>query len=116
MKFLLDESAEVQIAKFLESLGYDIKIVQRDYVIGLSDDRVLKIAYNEQRIVITNDRDFGELVFKKKRPHFGVIYFRFPLDSNAEQKISSLKKLFSTHTNDLGKFLVVTPRGVRIKA
>lgn len=115
MKFLLDESAEVQIAKFLESLGYNIKIVQRDFAIGVSDDWILHIGYTEQRIVITNDRDFGELVFKKKRPHFGVVYFRFPLDSNAEQKIASLKKLFSTHAKDLGKFLVVTPRGIRIK-
>ena len=68
MKFLLDESAEVQISDFLEALGYDVKIVLRDYPIGIADDQVLRLAHSEQRIVITNDRDFGELVFKTAIP------------------------------------------------
>lgn len=115
MKFLLDESAEVQIAQFLESLGHDVKVVHKDYPIGIDDTQILSMAHSEQRIVITNDRDFGELVFKRKHPHSRVIYFRFPLDSGAVEKINALKILLSTHTNDLNKFLTINPRSIRVR-
>jgi len=115
MKFLLDQNVEGRILAFLSGQGHDAKRVGIDYPPGLPDEEVLKIAHGEQRILITNDRDFGELVFRQKLPHAGVIYLRFPLDSTAEQKIASLATLLSSHSADLGKFLVASPRGVRVR-
>ena len=115
MKFLLDQSAEERIGTFLSSLGHDAKRVGRDYPPGLPDEQVLEISNTEQRILIANDRDFGELIFRQKMPHSGVIYFRFPLDSTSDQKISSLYVLLSSHQHQVDRFLVVTPRGVRVR-
>jgi len=116
MKFLLDQSGEARIGTFLSSIGHDATRVGRDHPAGLPDDQVLAIAVSEQRILITNDRDFGELIFKNLHPHTGVIYFRFPKDSKAKEKIAALEKLLVNHTNDFDKYITVTPRGIRVRA
>ena len=117
MRFLLDESVEARIGTFLTSLGHDaIRIGQDILPPGLPDPQVLAIAHREQRILITNDRDFGELVFRRRQPHAGVIYLRFPLDATAQQKIEALTRLFITHAHELDQqFIVVTPGRVRLR-
>lgn len=115
MKFLLDQNVEGRILTFLSGQGHDATRVGVDYPPGLPDEDVLATAHAEQRILITNDRDFGELIFRHRLPHSGVIYLRFPLDSTAEQKIANLANLLATRSTDLGQFLVATPRGVRIR-
>ena len=115
MKFLLDESTETRVGTFLKDIGHSVTRIGKDYPASLPDNEVLEIPVSEGRILITNDRDFGNLIFKKKHPHKGVIYFRFPLDSNALQKIVALKKLLSKHSKDLDKYLTISPKGIRIK-
>ena len=115
MRFLLDQSAEARIGAFLVSIGHDATRVGKDHPPGLPDDQVLAISVAENRVLLTNDSDFGELIFKRHHPHVGVIYFRFPLDSTANQKISALEQLLSAHVNDLDAYLTVTPRGVRVR-
>src|SRR5262245_41123777 len=113
MRFLLDQSAEARIGTFLISRGYDATRVGKDHPPGLPDEDVLAIAVAEDRILITNDRDFGNLIFRQGHPHAGVIYFRLLLDTTADQKIASLDRLLTTHAGDLRKYLTVTARGVR---
>jgi predicted nuclease of predicted toxin-antitoxin system len=114
MRFLLDESAEYRIATFLRGEGHDVTAIAYEYPHSLSDRDVLRIAHAEGRILFTNDRDFGELIFRTHLPHAGVIYFRLPLDSTAAQKIHWLSRILTSHSQDLGRFIVVTPRGIRI--
>ncbi len=115
MRFLLDESAEARIAAFLTERGHDATRIARDYPAGLPDERVLAIAREEQRILIANDKDFGELVVRRGLPHAGVILFRFPLDATAQEKIRALDRLFASHPTQLSRFLVLTPQGVRVR-
>lgn len=115
MRFLLDQNAEARIGTFLISIGHDATRVGKDHPPGLPDDQVLAIAVAEERILLTNDSDFGELIFKHHHPHAGVVYFRFPLDSTASQKIAALERLLSSHAGDLDRYLTVTPRGVRVR-
>jgi predicted nuclease of predicted toxin-antitoxin system len=115
MKFLLDQSAEARIATFLTGLGHDATRVARDYPAGLPDEQVLAIAHREGRVLIANDKDFGELVFHRHLPHAGVVLFRFPLDATAQEKIDALGRLLVTHAAQLDRFLVVTPSGVRVR-
>lgn len=63
--------------------------------------------------LITNDRDFGELIFRRRLPHAGVIYFRLPLASSALDKIARLQQVLVTHADRLTHFLVVEPDEVR---
>ncbi|MFN8594354.1 MAG: DUF5615 family PIN-like protein [Thermomicrobiales bacterium] len=114
MRFLLDESAEARIAAFLTAQGHDATRIGRDYPASLPDPAVLAFAHHERRILITNDKDFGELVVRKHRDHAGVILLRFPLDSTAQQKIDALASFLTTHPEPRNQFVVLTPQGVRI--
>ena len=62
-KFLVDESSGSRLAKSLKEKGYDT-IYCGDYYSGVPDEEIIKKAKKEKRIIITNDKDFGELVFR----------------------------------------------------
>jgi predicted nuclease of predicted toxin-antitoxin system len=76
MKFLLDENIPVTVLKSLEKSGFDaVSVLQYE---GLKSDlEIIKTAAREKRIIITYDRDFGELVFKAGHKSYGIIYLRF---------------------------------------
>ena len=76
MRFLLDQSTDARLIALLTQHGHDATRVARDYPHGLPDAQVLALAHAERRIVITDDRDFGELIFRRGQPHAGVIYLR----------------------------------------
>ena len=115
MKFLLDERAEARIAAFLNHRGHDATRIARDYPAGLPDEQVLEIARNEGRIVVANDKDFGELIVRRALPHAGVLLLRFPLDAKADEKIAAIERVIATHRNQLDRFLVISPQGVRVR-
>jgi predicted nuclease of predicted toxin-antitoxin system len=77
---------------------------------------VLQLALTEQRILITDDRDFGELVFRLRQPHAGVIYLRLGEEADLATKISRLSYVLTHYANRLDQFLVVTPHRVRIRS
>ncbi|MGH2458158.1 MAG: DUF5615 family PIN-like protein [Chloroflexota bacterium] len=114
MRFLLDESAEFRLAAFLQELGHDVTAIAHDYPAGLPDAEVLALARAEERILITNDRDFGELVFHQRLAHAGVIFFRLS-DQALQTKILLLGQILTTHASQLDRFLVVDDRGVRVR-
>jgi predicted nuclease of predicted toxin-antitoxin system len=114
MKLLLDESADFPLATFLSELNHDVTVVARDYPYALTDQEVLAIAYAEQRILITNDRDFGELIFRQRLSHRGVILFRLGEES-LSTKSARLQHVLTNHSEELQNFIVITGRGVRIR-
>ena len=114
MRFLLDESADFPLGGFLKDLGHDVTTVSKDYPQSLADRAVLAIAFEEQRILITNDRDFGELIFRQSFPHAGVILFRLGAE-DLETKTSWLQHIITDLSDKLDGFLVITDRGVRIR-
>ncbi len=115
MSFLLDESAEARIAGVLTAPGHDATRIGRDDPASLPDAAVLAFAHHEQRILITNDKDFGELVVRRRHPYAGVILFRFPLDSTARQKIHALEALLASRPAPLDRLFVVSPQGIRTR-
>ena len=78
-----------------------------------TDEIVLSFAEREKRILITDDRDFGELVFRLKRAAYGVILLRLA-GYSAEQKIKLLLKVLKK-IKVSGKFVVITGYGLRIR-
>jgi predicted nuclease of predicted toxin-antitoxin system len=113
MRFLIDESADARIAAHLRSLGHDATTVAADHRPGLPDDEVLRIAQSEGRILITDDSDFGELVFRRRQPHAGVIYFRLST-TVLSVRTQRLTAVLTEHESDLDQFLVVTEGSIRI--
>lgn len=59
MRFIVDECTGPAVAQWLSEAGYDVFSVF-DEKAGISDDEVLRIAFAQERILITNDKDFGE--------------------------------------------------------
>lgn len=77
MKFLANENFPLKSVFFLRHAGYDVVSITEDAP-GSKDDVILKRAVTEQRMILTFDRDYGELIFKRKFPvPCGVIYLRF---------------------------------------
>jgi predicted nuclease of predicted toxin-antitoxin system len=114
VRFLVDESVDLRLAAVARSAGHDVSIVGVDHPPSLPDPAVLAIAVREGRCLITNDRDFGELVFERGHLHAGVLFFRLgkvPLAT----KIDRLDHVLTAHADDLGDFAVVTIRTVRVR-
>lgn len=114
MRFLLDESTEYRLAGYLQACGHDVTAIAHDYPSALSDKDVLALAHREERVLITNDRDFGDLAFHDRLPHCGVIFFRLPA-ATVETKIAQLEIILAKYDEHLHDFLVVTARSVRVR-
>lgn len=114
MKFLADENIGLAVVEFLRKIGHDTSSIIETNP-GVNDATVLKQTVKSKRILITADTDFGEPVFHSGESHLGVILLRLD-DERNENKIRVLRKLLSTHTDDLsGNFVVVTDTSVRIR-
>ena len=75
IKFLADVNVEKEIVDYLSENKYDVKWIP-DYNCEMLDEDLLKLATTEKRILITNDKDFGELTVLQKRLSTGIILLR----------------------------------------
>ena len=75
MKVLIDVSAGESIAECLRNLGHDVVSV-RERDAKMTDVDILNWANSEERIVVTLDKDFGELVYRNGLPHCGILLLR----------------------------------------
>ena len=112
MRFLVDECTGPAVANWLEQQGHDVFSVYHQ-ARGIDDDRVIEIAQIEGRILITNDRGFGEKIFRERRPHHGVVFLRLA-NERSVNKIRVLSQLLGEHSNALkDRYVVVTETQVR---
>jgi predicted nuclease of predicted toxin-antitoxin system len=112
MRFIVDECTGPLLARWLREHGHDVFSVFEE-ARGITDDLVIQKANEENRILVTNDKDFGEKVFKSNMNHKGVILLRLQ-DERSKAKIEILNKLLGEYSDKLpGKFVVVTERQVR---
>lgn len=102
MKFITDENLGIKIPQFLKSLGYDV-ISVIEVALSKPDTDILKLANEENRILLTTDKDFGELVFKEKLIHSGVILLRLK-DESVENKKKVILRELKSGRNFQGKF------------
>ncbi|RMF27800.1 MAG: hypothetical protein D6759_17005 [Chloroflexi bacterium] len=113
MKFLVDECTGPAVARWLRTRQHDVFSVYEE-ARGLSDERILQKAVEEHRILITNDKDFGEMIFREGKPHYGVVLLRLE-DERASNKIRVLESLLDQFADQIaGNFIVVTETTVRI--
>ena len=77
MRFIADESCDFAAVRALRALGHDVVAVA-ELDPGLDDNRVVALALDEQRVLLTEDKDFGQIVFASRRPGPGVVFIRFP--------------------------------------
>ena len=114
LKFLVDVGVSKKVEKWLIENGYDAKAV-RDMNPKAKDSEILQLAVVENRMVITMDKDFGELVYNSGMKHSGVLILRLE-DANGAQKVEIIKKILSEYTGKIqNKFCVFQDGRLRIK-
>jgi hypothetical protein len=77
MHFLADESCDFAVVRALREAGFDVMAVSEPSL-GTEDHVVIDLAIHERRMVITEDKDFGQLVYAEGRATGGVLFLRFP--------------------------------------
>jgi predicted nuclease of predicted toxin-antitoxin system len=112
MRFLVDECTGPAVSRWLRTQQHEVFSVY-EQARGLSDNDIIQKAFAEDWILITNDKDFGEKVFRERRPHHGVIFLRLA-DERASSKIDTLRRLLQEYGDQLAdRFVVVTEQQVR---
>jgi predicted nuclease of predicted toxin-antitoxin system len=114
MRFLVDESAGSAVAAVLANGGHDVLEVAQ--VMPQADDAaILAQAVQDARIVVTNDKDFGELIFRSGRPHAGVVLLRLRDEGVANRARAMQAVLHRCGTILPNQFIVATERHIRIR-
>lgn len=112
IKFLVDEDVEHGIIEFLREERFDTVAVTETFP-SVPDTYVLAEANRQGRTLLTNDKDFGELVFKEGKASYGVVLIRMPF-FEVEEKIVRLKQTLESKSNKLSKlFTVITAKRTR---
>ena len=111
MKFLVDRCAGHRLAEWLRQAGHDA-IEAREHYPAPGDQALLEWAVSEDRIVVTIDTDFGELVFAHSHAHRGLV--RLP-DVPAHQRIALMDRILTSYSQELEAKSIVTIRGQRIR-
>jgi len=101
MRFLLDQSSDARLVLHLRNLGHDAIRVGKDHPSGIPDE--------------TDDRDFGELVFRHRQPHTGIIYLRLGAYVSLETARQRLENVIARYADQMDQFLVVSVDRVRVR-
>lgn len=112
MRFLVDECTGPAVACWLREQKHEVFSVYEE-ARGMDDDDIIQKSFAESRILITNDKDFGEKVYRERRPHRGVVFLRLE-DERAGNKIETIRRLLEGYADQLADhFVVVTETQVR---
>lgn len=112
MNFLVDECTGPAVARWLRDAGHDAVSVT-ECMSGSDDELVIERAARERRVLVTNDKDFGELVFKKSKQHSGVIVLRLQ-DESPSAKIAAIAHVLESYGEQLSLgFFSVTETRIR---
>jgi predicted nuclease of predicted toxin-antitoxin system len=115
MRFLADENFPGDAVAQLEAVGHDIAWV-RDVAPGAKDSEILALAAREERILLTFDKDFGELARRAALPvSSGVMLFRLPFPA-ASQVGSVLANRIAERTDWAGHFTVIEATRIRMRS
>jgi predicted nuclease of predicted toxin-antitoxin system len=115
LKFLLDQDVYGITARFLAVLGHDVIRAAEAGLSTASDEDILREAQSSGRLLVTRDRDFGNLVFVGGLGP-GVLYLRI-LPSTQSAVHSELERILSTYSEEELRraFVVIEPGGHRFR-
>jgi predicted nuclease of predicted toxin-antitoxin system len=113
MRLLANENFPLDAVEALRASGHDVAWIREDSR-GTSDDKILLRAQQEDRIVVTFDKDFGELAFRSKLPaQSGVILFR--ITPKSSQYIAQVAvQALASQTDWVGHFSVIEDNRIRM--
>jgi len=114
VRFLLDVcAASLRLQESLAAKGHDVlSALERNP--RATDEELLALAMEERRTLVTEDKDFGELVFVRRLPHPCIVRF---VGMTVGEKVAAMQELIEQYAEAMreGALIVVTPRRVRIR-
>jgi len=110
VRFCVDESTGKAVANYLRDQGYDVWSVIESAP-GIDDSEILQKSHSEHRILVTNDKDFGELVFRHKMPVAGVILLRL-LEETPANKVRVVEAVLDRWGTDLKGFYITATESI----
>lgn len=113
MRFLADQNVEGPIVARLRGAGHDVLLLGEKLPVRAPDHEVLRQARQEERVLITNDKDFGELIFLQQKAAAGVVLLRMPSFASAQKAERLLEVLNQFGGSMSGLMLVVSERATR---
>jgi predicted nuclease of predicted toxin-antitoxin system len=114
MTFLADEGVDRQIVERLRRDGYEVSYTA-EMSLGIADEIVLSESRSSTSVLITADKDFGELVFRQRLTSTGVLLIRL-LGPSAAAKASLVSAALRERAWELpGAFAILTPGSIRIR-
>jgi predicted nuclease of predicted toxin-antitoxin system len=113
VRFLADESCDASVVRVLRAHDHDVTSIL-ETAPGATDQAVLGIAPAEGRVLLTEDKDFGELVYSAGARAVGVILIRFPAPARPALCVSILELINERRADLDGRFVVVEPGRVRV--
>jgi len=111
VRFLIDRCAGHRLAEWLRRQGHDV-VESRERGPDPGDEVLMEWAAAGGRILVTMDKDFGQLVFGERLPHCGIV--RLP-DVPSDRRIALMRSLLADHAPELAGGSVVTVRGGRVR-
>jgi len=115
IRFIADVNIHKDIILFLRNNEYDVDWIY-DIDMKMSDNEILKLSYSENKILLTNDKDFGDLIFNKKHKSRGIIFFRGDEErkDSLKLRIESLRELLDFDSDKIyGYYTVITESKIR---
>ena len=114
MKILANENIPGSAVELLRRSGHDV-LWARTEMAGADDEAVLRRAQQEKRLLLTHDKDFGELAFHRGLPSAcGVILFRIAMRSPAKVA-ESIVDILESRTDWTGYFAVIEEHRTRLR-
>jgi predicted nuclease of predicted toxin-antitoxin system len=114
MKLLADEGVDKPIVDLLRASGFDVHYILETNS-GIDDDFVLQIANEEGRILLTQDKDFGEMVFRLKKAHLGIVLIRLGFTISSDKAILVNQALLEHREKLRSAFTVIQNNTIRIR-
>ncbi|MEW6357691.1 MAG: DUF5615 family PIN-like protein [Planctomycetota bacterium] len=113
MRFLADESCDFAVVRALRDAGHNILAICETKP-RADDEEVIRLALDDQRIVLTEDKDFGQLIYAHGKMTLGVILLRFPASARPLLPDAVSEMINRQGENLKGAFVVVQPGRTRI--
>ena len=116
MIFVADENIEFYVVSALRKIGYEVEYIA-EMAAGATDSNILQNAYLENKVLLTHDKDFGDLVFRDKMSHSGIVLVRLKDTMPITEKIKIVCNAFQQHMKQFqNAFSVIDENFVRIRA
>ena len=113
MRFLADESCDFAVVRSLRGAGHDVLAVA-EMCPAADDVDIIRLARSAKRVLLTEDKHFGQLVYAQGHSAIGVVFIRFPATVRTQLPEAILRLVHRLGTRLRGAYMVVQPGRVRI--